>query len=89
MTCLSGRRPSNLPKDKQEELHEVIAKQNQQVWAARHTFIILLDGKNFSGDLYANPVATAYMDDLGYRYAKFSDISAMAMTRQYSYAQLN
>jgi transposase len=31
----SGR-PSKLPKDKQEELREMIAKQNQRVWVARH-----------------------------------------------------
>jgi len=33
----SGR-PSKLPKDKQEELREMIAKQNQRVWVARHIF---------------------------------------------------
>ena len=31
----SGR-PSKLPKDKQEELREMIAQQNQRVWVARH-----------------------------------------------------
>ena len=31
----SGR-PSKLPKDKEEELREMIAQQNQRVWVARH-----------------------------------------------------
>jgi len=33
----SGR-PCKLPKDKQEELREMIVKQNQRVWVARHIF---------------------------------------------------
>ena len=33
----SGR-PCKLPKDQQEELRELIAKQNQRVWVARHIF---------------------------------------------------
>jgi transposase len=36
----SGR-PSKLPKEKQEELREMIAEQNQRVWVARHVHVWL------------------------------------------------
>ncbi len=36
----SGR-PSKLPKEKQEELREMIAEQNQRVWVARHVYVWL------------------------------------------------
>jgi transposase len=36
----SGR-PSKLPKEKQEELRQMIAEQNQRVWVARHVYVWL------------------------------------------------
>ena len=37
----SGR-PSKLPEEKQEELRQMIAGQNQRVWVARHVYTLLL-----------------------------------------------
>jgi len=36
----SGR-PKKLPKDKEEELKQIIVTQNQRVWTARHVFVVL------------------------------------------------
>jgi len=36
----SGR-PSKLPKEKQEELRQMIDKQNQRIWVARHVLVLL------------------------------------------------
>lgn len=62
----SGR-PPKLPAEKLEELKEIIEKQNQRIWVARHVYVLLV---TTFGVVYAVKYIPQLLDRIGLSYHK-------------------
>jgi len=62
----SGR-PPKLPAEKLEELKEIIEKQNQRIWVARHVYVLLV---TTFGVVYAVKYIPQLLDRIGLSYNK-------------------